>query len=344
MRRCSCSHQFAFEYGTNLVTSSPQALHDALNLGNCSSLLDASTLAANRAVLARSPAVRGELAAAAGTTLYVAKTGSDTTGTGTEAKPFASLHAAAAAISKAGGGTVLVRAGKYYMDNTLSLGEGDSNVRWAAYRGERVILSGGKLLKSLDWKPYKDKIMVATVEPTSSHMETGGDSKPNALLSEQERAYLQRPAARTPPGHNFGAPPAKWNTLHVDGVRQVRARFPNGDPQQGSGICFSKANRAGEGCAGYLAARGGLGCVFDPAGHNRMDNCTSLPDTGKTSSVSFNLDRGKAPKTGCKSQCSSYGTFKYTIYDPPAGHPVYNRPMPGLGWTNNPLLSFWGSP
>ena len=24
---------------------------------------------------------------------------------------------------------------------------------------------------------------------------------------------------------------AQWNTLHVDGVRQVRARFPNGNPQ-----------------------------------------------------------------------------------------------------------------
>ena len=48
------------------------------------------------------------------------------------------LHAAAAAISKAGGGTVLVRAGKYYLDSTLSLGQGDSHVRWAAYRGENT--------------------------------------------------------------------------------------------------------------------------------------------------------------------------------------------------------------
>ena len=41
---------------------------------------------------------------------------------------------------------------------------------------------------------------------------------------------------------------------------------------------------------------------------------------------------------------ASYGTFKYTIYDPPAGHPVYNKPLPGLGWNNNSLFSFWGSP
>ena len=33
------------------------------------------------------------------------------------------------------------------------------------------------------------------------------------------------PAPPSPP-HKWGSPPALWNTLHVDGVRQVRARFP----------------------------------------------------------------------------------------------------------------------
>ena len=40
----------------------------------------------------------------------------------------------------------------------------------------------------------------------------------------------------------------------------------------------------------------------------------------------------------------AYGTFQYSIFDPPAGHPVYNKPMPGKGWANNSLFSFWGSP
>ena len=39
-----------------------------------------------------------------------------------------------------------------------------------------------------------------------------------------------------------------------------------------------------------------------------------------------------------------YGTFKYEIFEPPAGHPVYNKPMPGIGWKNNSLFSFWADP
>jgi hypothetical protein len=187
-----------------------------------------------------------------------------------------------------------------------------------------VVLSGGKLIKPV-WTTYKGNILVASVAPSE-------------VLSAAERAYVavnksHSPSAPPTPAHNFGAPPAQWNTLHVNGVRQVRARFPNGDPQQGSGICFSKQNYANEGCAGYLQARGGLGCTFDPAGHNRMDNCTSLPAGPPGTQVSYKLDRGKSPKQGCR-ECSTYGTFKYTIYPPPEGHPVYNRPMPGLGWSN----------
>ena len=52
---------------------------------------------------------------------------------------------------------------------------------------------------------------------------------------------------------------AKWNTLFADGVRQVRARYPNGNPQDSSGICFSSTNRPGEGCDGWLSAEGGYG-------------------------------------------------------------------------------------
>ena len=47
-------------------------------------------------------------------------------------------------------------------------------------------------------------------------------------------------------------------SLFVNGVRQIRARFPNGDPQQMSGICYSKTQGADEGCPGYASAQGGL--------------------------------------------------------------------------------------
>ena len=231
--------------------------------------------------------MRGELPSSdgAGATLYVATTGSDSSGTGSEAAPFASLHAAAAAIRKAGGSsgtTVLVRQGKYYFNETLTLGAADSHVRWAAYRGERVTLSGGQRLE-LSWKPFKGKIMRATVDPSG-------------LLSAAEAEHLAAPPPPPSTPHDWGPPPATWNTLHVDGVRQVRARYPNGNPQQASGLCFSKANHPGEGCGGYLAAQGQAG--------------GSLPAGTAGATVSFPLDRGEAAAAtqGCKG-CNTFGAL-----------------------------------
>ena len=314
-------HQLAFEFGSTKVPTSPQALHDALMLGSsCAAYADVD---ANARVVASPPPPRGELPdTAAGRTLYVATTGSDSTGTGTQSAPFATLHAAAAAARKSpsidGATTVLVRAGKYYFSETLVLGAADSGVRWAAYQGEQVTLSGGKRLQ-LQWQKYKGEIVKASVNPREG------------LLSLAEMDYLANaptPPSPSPP-HEWGSPPAKWNTLHVNGVRQVRARYPNGNPQDQSGICFSKANHPGENCSGYLAARGQEG--------------GSLPGGTPGATVAYGLNRGNSPTKGCK-QCGTFGTFKYQIFDPPAGHPTYNKPMPSLGWKNNSLFSFWGSP
>mmetsp|Transcript_30133 Transcript_30133/g.90269 ORF Transcript_30133/g.90269 Transcript_30133/m.90269 type:complete len:980 (+) Transcript_30133:3-2942(+) len=136
------------------------------------------------------------------------------------------------------------------------------------------------------------------------------------------------PPTPGPPAHKWGSPPAKWNTLHVGGVRQVRARFPNGNPQDGSGKCFSKVQYPGEGCGGWLSAHGGVG---------------SLPGSTNAGSVSSTLDRNNAPLSPTDGG-GSYGTFHYTIYDPPTGHPVYNKPMPDWTWSNKSLFSFWGDP
>lgn len=132
---------------------------------------------------------------------------------------------------------------RYYFSETLNLSSADSNVKWAAYQGEEVILSGGKKL-DLTWKAYNgsQKVFIASVNPSD-------------VLSLAEAAHLAKPPPPPPSPsgpHDFGPPPAKWNTLHVNGVRQIRARYPNGNPQDGSGICFSKANHPGEACDGYV--------------------------------------------------------------------------------------------
>eukprot|EP00038_Savillea_parva_P031470 m.86905 g.86905 ORF g.86905 m.86905 type:complete len:585 (-) comp9682_c0_seq2:137-1891(-) len=54
------------------------------------------------------------------------------------------------------------------------------------------------------------------------------------------------------------------------------------------------------------------------------------------------LDRNQAPASPVAGGGGSYGTFEYTIYSPPDGHPVYNKPMPDWSWTNTSYFTFWG--
>lgn len=93
--------------------------------------------------------------------------------------------------------TVMVRSGKYYLDKTLVLGSEDSGTRdcpitYTAYPGEHPILSGGR--KVTGWKPYKERIL---------------------------RCKL--PEAK---GGKW-----KFRQLFFNGQRQIRARYPNFDPE-----------------------------------------------------------------------------------------------------------------
>jgi hypothetical protein len=125
--------------------------------------------------------------------------------------------------------TVFLRAGTYYMAKTFELGEQDSGsslenpVTYAAYNGEDVTISGGMKLE-LDWKPYN-----------------GTASAPISV----GKAFM----AKLPAGIS-----ANFTTLFADNKRQIRARYPNGNPEDTSGMCFSKVQypHAGEGCNGYL--------------------------------------------------------------------------------------------
>lgn len=47
-----------------------------------------------------------------------------------------------------------------------------------------------------------------------------------------------------------------FTTLFVNGVRQIRARSPNGDPQQMSGLCYYQSQEPDEGCSAYAQTAG----------------------------------------------------------------------------------------
>ena len=160
-----------------------------------------------------------------------------------------------------------------------------------------------------------------------------GNSHVSGTMGKPPSPGPPAPSPSPPPTHVWGLPPSKGNQFFVSGRRMVRARFPNGDPQELSGICFSRADHPelGEGCTSYLAAKG---------------STKMLPNPASTASITGSLNRGASPKLGCP-ECVDYGTFKYKIYPFPEGHPVYNAKDVLKGhsdWDNSSLWSFWGSP
>jgi hypothetical protein len=140
----------------------------------------------------------------AGTTLYVAPNGNDRN-PGSESRPFATLARAKSAVrevkktSKDTPVTVLLRAGTYYQPSTLVFEADDSGtnrqtVTYMAYPGEVATLSGGRRL-AVSWRPYRDGIVMCD-------------------LPEVKTGTLS------------------FTQLFINGRRQVRARFPNYDPQE----------------------------------------------------------------------------------------------------------------
>jgi hypothetical protein len=258
------------------------------------------------------------------THFFVATTGDDTASGTSATTPFATFARAAAAARAATVKpvTVTVAAGKYYFSSTLTLGRDDSDVTWQAASGAAVTLSGGARLEPR-WRPSKlgRGILEADVNQSlgvvsdeerafwTLHTSAPRGARTSTMSSPSPRSSSPLSSSSSPPPgppHTWGAPPARWNTLHMDGVRQVRARAPNANPQDNTGICFSKAQREGEGCAGWFEASGQLG---------------TLPSSTKVADIVSDTDRNKAPASPTDGG-GSCGTFQCTIYDPPKGHPV----------------------
>ena len=134
---------------------------------------------------------------------YVSISGSDRN-SGTRAAPFASFARAQQAVrawvtkSKIGA-VVWVREGTYYLSRALVMTPEDSGtaaspVVFSAVPGERVTISGGRLL-DCHWRPYKDGIWKCNL-----------------------------PAV--------GRGDLRFTQLFVNGKRQVLARFPNHDTSE----------------------------------------------------------------------------------------------------------------
>ena len=113
----------------------------------------------------------GQVRASGAKELFVSPRGNDAN-TGTRHRPLRTIAAAQKAARALGRGapvSVQLRAGVYYLSETWVLSPEDSGteqnpVTWSAYEGEEAVISGGLCLR-LDWKPYRDGVMVARTPP-----------------------------------------------------------------------------------------------------------------------------------------------------------------------------------
>lgn len=174
-------------------------VYDALAMNECNT---------TRPVPRRRPVERAgfQRMRTSGTVFFVSADGGDDSNPGSEDKPFRTLHGAQAAIRRlkrpeCTGQTaaenmveVCVRKGVYFLEDTLELTEEDSCTSWGNYDGESVTISGGFPLANLSWT--KTSIGNATAY----------------------KAQVKSPNSST------------FDQLFVNGKRQIRARYPNGDP------------------------------------------------------------------------------------------------------------------
>ncbi|MDH3581505.1 MAG: PDZ domain-containing protein, partial [Hyphomicrobiales bacterium] len=146
---------------------------------------------------------------------FVDPSGSDAN-PGSLKKPFKTLaHAQAEVRANSRRGkqplTVYLREGTYYLDDTLVFtaedsGAPDAPVTWSAYKGEKVVLSGGQRL-TLRWEPYREGIFRA---------KTSDALKIDELFINGQRQHM----ARYP---NFDPDVAVYNGYAADAFSLERA-------------------------------------------------------------------------------------------------------------------------
>ena len=146
---------------------------------------------------------------------HVSPSGDDSS-PGTEAAPFATLGAARDAARKIAGKepvTIHVADGIYYLPETLVLTQQDSGtsphpVTWRAVNEGKAVISGGRKL-DLDWKPWRDGIMMAA---------TPAGMSIDQLFIDGRRQHMARY-----PDFDPNKPTAAYQGFAADAVSNERA-------------------------------------------------------------------------------------------------------------------------
>lgn len=168
--------------------------------------------------------------------VYVALTGDDSTGDGSESSPYRTLEAArdhiravkAASGLPSGGAAVYLRGGDYKLDHSFSLLEADSGeagkpIIYQAYPGEKVRLLGGVKLSGADMHPVNDPAVLSRLQDEAESKIVSYDLEANGITDYGSLEQI---------GFGFPSVPTTGE-LFIDGERTTLARWPN--EQDGAG-------------------------------------------------------------------------------------------------------------
>lgn len=143
--------KLAYEYGQKLLPNRGQfrTLFEALQLQFCG-MTTPSTYDEYQPPKLSTPA---------GLTVYVAPDGHDSN-TGSKESPFATVQKAVHATASKGAATILLRAGRYFINNTIDIGAENNGLTIQNFDGERVEVTGAKTftLPQTAWQPYKNRV------------------------------------------------------------------------------------------------------------------------------------------------------------------------------------------
>lgn len=198
--------QLAMDYARKiqpwLTTAKLQELADALN--GAKEAQNCNVSVAKRGSSSSEQQTRVEKAESqfpeAGNVYFVDANKGNDAGSGTEASPLKTIAAAVEASRKAptGSDTIMLRKGTFYLTKTIMLDERDSGLSIKAYQGETVVISGGMVITP-DWQVFDVSV-------------------PNKNIYKADLS-LQLAHVDAIAG------------LRVDGMRSIRARYPNANPE-----------------------------------------------------------------------------------------------------------------
>lgn len=152
-------------------------------------------------------------------TYYVSPNGSDDS-TGAETSPYRTIEkAVSAAKSETGQTEIILRGGRYEVSKTINLGSDCSNLKFAAYPGEKPVISGGKTINPKEMYKLADDEMLKRLKPEARGYVYNINLRECSITDFGRMQRVERHNQTTWDAPSF---------LTINGEIMPRAQWPNG--------------------------------------------------------------------------------------------------------------------